>query len=94
MTENTTWEVYIIQTKAGKLYTGITKDLNRRFKEHKTNQKGARFFHFSQPEKIVFHEICPNRSDASKREAQIKKMNKKQKLDLIQNSKKTAKYRS
>ena len=74
------WTVYIIQTKVGKLYTGITTDLTRRFKAHK-NQKGARFFRFSDPENIVYLELQPNRSEASKREAYIKKLNRKEKLE-------------
>jgi len=77
------WEVYIIKTKSGKLYTGITNNLERRFGEHQTRQKGARFFHFSNPESIVFREPHPNRSSASKREVSIKKMSRKEKLELI-----------
>ena len=78
------WEVYIIQTTSSKLYTGITNDLDRRFKEHLTGKgRGARFFRFSAPEKLLFRERHPNRSSASKREAEIKKMSRKQKLALI-----------
>lgn len=80
-----TWTVYIIQTKSGKLYTGITNNLTRRFAEHQGLQKkgkGARFFHFSNPEKIIYQESLPNRSEASKREVAIKKMCRKDKLSL------------
>lgn len=79
------WTVYIIQTSTGRLYTGITTDLERRFKAHQ-KQKGARFFHFADPEKIVYSEIQPNRSEASKREAVIKKLKRKDKLLLIESS--------
>lgn len=78
------WEVYMIQTKSGKLYTGITNDLKRRFDEHQKKQRGAHFFHFSSPEKVVFRESYPNRSEASKREAAIKKMSRQEKLSLIE----------
>lgn len=84
MTQISQWEVYIIQASSGKLYTGITNDLNRRFSDH-NSQKGARFFHFSKPEKIVFREPHPNRSEASKREIAIKKLSRAQKLNLLQN---------
>lgn len=77
------WEVYMIQTTSGKLYTGITNNLKRRFDEHRKHQKGARFFHISKPEKIVFRESHANRSEASKREMAIKKMSRKEKLALI-----------
>ena len=84
MVKNQTWEVYIIQAKSGKLYTGITNNLNRRFADHLMNRKGARFFRFSNPEKIVFRESCLNRSEATQKEIKIKKMSRTQKLELIQ----------
>jgi putative endonuclease len=77
------WKVYIIETASGKLYTGITNNLERRFEAHKNSPKGARFFHFSRPSKIIFVETHPNRSEASKREYAIKKMTRKEKLQLI-----------
>ncbi len=77
------WEVYIIQAKSGKLYTGITNNIERRFAAHHQRQKGARFFYFSEPDKIVFRENCANRSEASKREIAIKKMKRPEKLALI-----------
>ncbi len=80
------WEVYIIQTKSGKFYTGITNDLERRFNAHKTRQGGARFFRFSSPEKIVYRESHPNRQEASRRECAIKKMSRKEKMALTRQS--------
>jgi len=79
------WEVYIIQTKSGKLYTGITTDLDRRLSDHQTGNKGAKFFRFSDPEKIVFRQSYQNRSQATKREIEIKKMSRAEKLALIDN---------
>jgi putative endonuclease len=78
------WWVYIIQTESGKLYTGITNNLDRRFEEHQSHKKGARFFHLDKAEKMVFSENHDNRSLASKRECAIKKMTRSQKLALIQ----------
>lgn len=75
------WMVYIIQAKSGKLYTGITNNMERRLTAH-AGKKGARFFHFSCPEKVVFQELHPNRSEATKREIAIKKMTRKEKLFL------------
>ncbi len=86
MTEIKGWQVYMIQTESGKLYTGITNRLEQRFEAHKNKQKGARFFYFSNPDKIVFRESHPNRSEASKREASIKKMTRKEKLLMIKES--------
>lgn len=80
------WEVYIIQDTLGNLYTGITKDLERRFLEHKAGKKGAKFFSFASPEKIVFREKHESRSSALKKEAAIKKMKRQEKLALIESS--------
>ena len=78
------WKLYIIETKSGKLYTGITTDLNRRFQEHKTKQNGAYFFNFSEPKSFVYVEDHISRSEASKREYEIKKMSRQKKLTLIE----------
>jgi putative endonuclease len=80
---NQLWKVYMIQAKSGKLYTGITNNLERRLNQHKTQIKGARFFRFSDPESVVFQETHLNRSEASKRESSIKKMSRQEKLTLI-----------
>ena len=79
------WFVYIIEAENGNLYTGITTNLERRFTEHQSKQGGARFFHTSAAKKMVFHESHPDRSSASKREAAIKKLSRKAKIDLIEN---------
>jgi putative endonuclease len=81
--QTTKWIVYIIQAESGKLYTGITTDLERRFQEHLQKRKGASFFHFSSPDKIVYQESHINRSQASIRESAIKKMSRKEKIKLI-----------
>ena len=78
------WEVYIVQTHSGKLYTGITTDLERRFFEHDGKPQGAKFFRTSRPEKVVFREKHKNRSLAAIREAAIKQMTRAQKQQLIQ----------
>lgn len=88
MTKKSSWEVYIIQAQSGKLYTGITTDFDRRFAEHANDaSKGAKFFRISAPDKVLYRQKCPNRSAASKREAEIKKMTRAEKLILIKNAK-------
>ncbi len=77
------WTVYIIETESGKLYTGITTDIDRRFKEHLEKKRGAKFFSVSAPKKILFQETHSNRSKASIRESEIKRLTRRQKLDLI-----------
>lgn len=78
------WTVYIIEAADGRLYTGITTDLDRRFGEHAADpKKGARFFRVSVPRSIVYKEGGLTRSAASKREAAIKKLKRAEKLKLI-----------
>jgi putative endonuclease len=81
--ENKPWFVYIVEAENGHLYTGITTDLERRFNQHQSKQGGARFFHTSAAKKLVYQETQPNRSEASKREAAIKKLSRKSKQELI-----------
>ena len=82
MKKDKIWQVYIIKTNTGKLYTGITTDINRRFSEHK-KKKGAKYFRLESPQKVVFLEVCKNRSEATKREIEIKRFNRDEKLQLI-----------
>lgn len=77
------WTVYIIECSDGRFYTGITVDMERRFKEHCESSRGAKFFHSTSAKKIVYQEIQSNRSSASIREAQIKKLSRKEKETLI-----------
>lgn len=79
------WWVYMIETVSGKLYTGITTDVERRFAEHCSGPKnrGAKFFRSDKPKDIVYIEQCIGRSDASKREAAIKKLSRREKIGLI-----------
>ena len=83
MKKNKNWQVYIIQTRTGKLYTGITTNIERRFSEHKKN-KGAKYFRLESPQKIIFIESRKNRSEATKREIEIKRFNRNKKLQLIE----------
>ena len=77
------WYVYIVEAADGKLYTGISTDVERRFREHSAGKKGARFFRTTDPVRIVLRESHPDRSSATKRELSIKKMTRQQKLILI-----------
>lgn len=79
----TPWYVYMIQASDGSLYTGITTDVDRRFQEHLGGNKGAKYFQGRKPEKVVFVEEGHDRSSASKREAEIKRLRREQKLVLI-----------
>ena len=79
-----TWSVYILRCADNSLYTGITTDLERRLQEHnQDNQKAARYTRARRPVELVYQEQCSDRSQASKREHQLKKMSRQQKLQLV-----------
>ena len=63
--------VYLIQCEGGSIYTGITTDLERRFKEH-SDKVGGHYTRTHKVEKILYAEKYPTRSEALKREAEIK----------------------
>jgi putative endonuclease len=84
MTEKNWW-VYMIRTNDGQLYTGITTDIQRRWREHSSGKGGARYFRARKPESLCLSEQYPDRSSASKREAEIKKMPKIVKEALVAN---------
>jgi putative endonuclease len=82
------WFVYIIRASDGRLYTGITTDVQRRFDEHGSTGKGARFFRGRRPVEVVYTETHPDRSSALKREAAIKNLNRDEKVELAEGWKK------
>jgi len=77
--------VYILLCADQTLYTGITTDVKRRLKEHNTSAKGAKYTRSRRPVTLLYQEACGDRSSASKREYEIKKMDKIKKYKLIEN---------
>jgi putative endonuclease len=77
------WYVYIIEASDSSLYTGVTTDVERRFNEHCSTDKGARFFRGRKPIKVVYTENQPDRGSALRRESEIKKLKRVCKLELI-----------
>jgi Predicted endonuclease containing a URI domain len=81
----TMWYVYIVRCSDGSLYTGITTDIDRRISEHNSG-KGARYTQWKSPVVLAYHENSANRSEALKREAEIKSWPRSRKLLLIKRS--------
>lgn len=74
--------VYILKCKDGTLYTGVTTDVTRRLAEHKSG-KGARYTRARGVKSLLYEEECGTRSAAQKREAEIKKKSRAEKLKLV-----------
>ncbi len=73
--------VYLAECADGTLYTGYTTDPERRQTEH-NEAKGARYTRGRLPVRFIHVEEAPSRADAQRREAEIKAMTRRQKLDL------------
>ena len=76
--------VYILRTSKGTLYTGQTNNLERRLKEHNSKTiKSAKYTRCFDSLELVYKEVFATRSEAMKREYEIKKLTKSKKEKLI-----------
>lgn len=74
--------VYLLECADKSIYTGITTDVKRRFKEHKEGI-GSAYTKAHGAVKILYKEKHKDRSSASKREVEIKSWSRKKKLSII-----------
>jgi predicted GIY-YIG superfamily endonuclease len=81
------WYVYILQCADNTLYTGISKDVERRLLMHETGA-GAKYTKGRAPLKLVFQEPHRTMSLALKRELEIKAMSRAEKLKLARQGRK------
>ena len=77
------WKLYILRCGDGSLYTGITVDVESRLAQHREGT-GAKYTRGRGPLELVYVEDCESRSQALKREHQVKSLTKAEKLALIQ----------
>ncbi len=76
--------VYILRTSSNTLYTGQTNNLAKRIKEHQEKSiKSAKYIRYFDSFKLVYSETLPSRTKAVQREAQLKKLPKSKKENLI-----------
>ncbi len=76
------WYVYILLCSDNSLYTGSTNDLDKRFLAHK-NGKGSKYTRSHKPLKIVHTEEFATKSEALKREIEIKSWTRTKKIKLL-----------
>ncbi len=81
------WTVYILKCKDGTYYTGSTNDLKRRVVEHNKGKRGAKYTKARRPVALVYSEKAKNRSNAQKREEEIKMWSRVEKLRMIRSMK-------
>ena len=78
------WFVYIVRCADDSLYTGITKDVDRRVQEHNAGDKlAAKYTRARLPVVLVYQETCESRSVATKREIEIKQLSRTDKQNLL-----------
>ncbi|HPN96278.1 MAG TPA: GIY-YIG nuclease family protein [Candidatus Moranbacteria bacterium] len=77
--------LYILQCRDKTLYAGVTTDVQRRIKEHNSTKLGAKYTRAKRPVELVFSKKFKNRSAAQKEECRIKKLSRKEKLEMIFN---------
>jgi len=85
------WYLYIIRCRDNTLYTGITNNLKRRVQAHNSGN-GCRYTKFRFPVKLVYSEQLPGKVEALKREAYIKSLPRKKKLELKDGKKQSIFY--
>ncbi len=73
--------VYMLRCGDGTLYTGSTGDVERRLVLHQSG-RGAKYTRGRGPLEVVYREECPDRSAALRREAEIKRLSRREKEAL------------
>ena len=72
----------MVRCRDDSLYTGWTTDLDARIREHNAG-RGSKYTRARGPVRLVYKEECKDKSTALKREAEIKKFSREQKIELI-----------
>nr|WP_314465990.1 GIY-YIG nuclease family protein [uncultured Clostridium sp.] len=76
---------YLVKCADNTLYCGWTNHLEKRIEAHNQG-KGAKYTKTRRPVELVYYESYPTKEEAMRREVQIKKLSRKDKLFLIKES--------
>ncbi len=77
------WRLYILICKDDTLYTGISKNVERRVTEHNNSKRGAKYTRHRRPVSLVYISKNMTKSLACKEEYRIKRMTRLQKLNFL-----------
>jgi putative endonuclease len=80
---NSDWYVYIVKCKDDSLYTGISKNVEVRISKHNLGKGAKSIVKSKRPVELVYVEKYKDRSEASKRESEIKKLSRDSKQKLV-----------
>jgi putative endonuclease len=74
--------VYILECSDKTLYIGTTNDVEKRIAAHNAGKTGAKYTKPRRPVRLVYMETRGSKSDALKREWEMKKLTRQEKLNL------------
>lgn len=77
------WYLYLLRLSDDSLYCGITKNLERRLREHRQG-RGAKYVKGRLPLELVYLEEHDTRKEVMRRELEVKKFSKERKEDLVE----------
>jgi putative endonuclease len=78
------WFLYLIRTRHGTLYTGITTDVDRRLAEHEgAGAKGSKYLRSRAPLQLVYRATIGSRALAQQVESQVKSLPKRKKEEIV-----------
>ena len=80
------WFVYLVRCADDTLYCGVCTDLERRVEEHNGSPRGARYTRARRPVTLAWSRALPDRSAATREEARIKRLSRRQKEQLCEES--------
>lgn len=70
---NGAWFVYLLECRGSRIYTGVTPDLAKRMKAHRSG-RGAAFTRINPPERLLAAKPLADRSEAQQVEAKVKRL--------------------
>jgi predicted GIY-YIG superfamily endonuclease len=76
------WLLYVLKCRDNTLYTGITTDISRRVRQHRSGT-ASRYTRSRLPVMLIFSEPCRNRAHALKKEYAMKQLSRKKKEEYI-----------
>jgi putative endonuclease len=78
------WHVYIVRTRDGSFYTGVTTNVRRRLSEHRAGAgRGARYLRGRTPLKIVYRCRIGDRGLAHRVEWHLKRRTRAEKQAIV-----------
>ena len=73
---------YLVKCADSTLYCGWTNHLEQRVKAHNAG-RGAKYTKGRRPVTLVYYETFETRQEAMRRETELKRLSRKEKLELI-----------